>query len=336
MIKTIGWIGTGVMGRWMCQHMIEKTAFAEIGKSMQFLVYNRTPSKAEPLLQDSRVKFSEINEIGTKCDLVFLMLGYPRDVTACGDISADWFVEVKIYLMKTRSQIYCHLINDIVFGSSERKGLLDLMKPKARIVDHTTSSAELALKIYEAAKQNGIRTLDGPVSGGDIGARAGKLVCMVGGDKELFDEVSAFIGMYTSSVRLMGKPGCGQQTKAANQIMIASAMVGVCEGLIYGYKAGLNLNDLIDLLKNGAAGSFSLSTYGPRILDRNFEPGFYVHHFVKDLKIAIDEASQMKLSLPGLALAHQLYASVVANGHGLCGTQALMLALETMNNVKVE
>lgn len=133
----------------------------------------------------------------------------------------------------------------------------------------------------------------------------------------------------------MGEAGAGQHTKMVNQIMIANTMVGVCEALIYGHKAGLDLNQMIVLLNKGAAGSFSLEKLAPRMLRRDFEPGFYVEHFIKDLGIALEEARRMKLGLPGLALASQLYQALGAQGYERKGTQALLLALEQMNGVQV-
>jgi 3-hydroxyisobutyrate dehydrogenase len=181
------------------------------------------------------------------------------------------------------------------------------MKAGSYLVDHTTSSPSLAIKIAELAKAQGVHSVDAPVSGGDIGARNGALVTMVGGDQESVDGVRPLLDIYSQNVQHMGAPGAGQHTKAANQIMIATTMVGLCESLLYAQKAGLDHMQMINLLSKGAAGSFSLEKLGPRMMKRDFEPGFYVEHFVKDLGICLDESKRMNISVPGTALAAQMY-----------------------------
>jgi len=262
-------------------------------------VFNRTKSKTDELLQKGAV-FKTPEEIAKDSDAVFLMLGYPHD------------------------------LEEIVFSE---KGILKHMKQGSFLIDHTTSSPALAERIYHESAKHGVKSLDCPVSGGDVGAKNGKLVVMAGGDESALTEINPILEKYSAVVKHMGKAGNGQHTKMANQIFIASNMVGVSEGLIYGYKAGLNLEQMIELLKQGAAGSFSLANLAPRMLARNFDPGFYVEHFIKDLGIALDESRRMNLSLPGLALANQLYLSLVANGGAKFGTQALLLTLEKLSNV---
>eukprot|EP00347_Sterkiella_histriomuscorum_P010210 403377178 len=290
----IGWIGTGVMGKSMCGHLMKS--------GYNLSIYTRTASKADDLIQNG-AQFKEPKELAQTSDVLFLMLGYPHDV------------------------------EQVVLD--EKNGILQHMKEGAVLIDHTTSSPGLALRIYEAAKQRGVKSIDAPVSGGDIGARNGTLVTMVGGDKEVVDQSYDILKTYSAEVQHMGDGGAGQHTKMANQIMIANTMVGTCEALIYGHKAGLDLHQMILLLNKGAAGSFSLDKLAPRMLRRDFEPGFYVEHFIKDLGIALEEARRMKLGLPGLALASQLYQALGAQGFERKGTQALLLALEQLNGTQI-
>ncbi len=201
------------------------------------------------------------------------------------------------------------------------------------IVDMTTSEPSLAVEIAEAAAKLGVCSLDAPVSGGDVGAREGRLSIMIGGDAEAVESLRpCWAAMGKTFVR-QGGPGAGQHAKMANQILIANNMVGVCEGLLYAYKAGLDLETVMQSVSGGAAGSWSLTNLGTRMIANNFAPGFFVEHFVKDLGIALAEARQLGLCLPGLALANQLYLSLVAHGHGRDGTQALQLSLAAMSNV---
>jgi 3-hydroxyisobutyrate dehydrogenase len=198
----------------------------------------------------------------------------------------------------------------------------------------TTSDPSLAKEIYQAAKAKGIHALDAPVSGGDVGAKNAALSIMIGGDRDVVDAVGPVFEAMGKTIVHQGPAGAGQHTKMVNQILISSTMVAMCEGLLYAYKAGLELETVLKSVSVGAAGSKSLDIYGPRLLARNFEPGFYVEHFIKDMGIALAEAEKMNLSLPGLALTKQLYEAVRAQGYGRKGTQALLLALEQISNVK--
>jgi len=290
--KLIGWIGTGVMGKSMCKHLLKS--------GHKLFVYNRTTSKTDDLVQLG-AKFLEPKEIGKTCDIVFMMLGYPKDV------------------------------EEIAFNSEY--GLIHHMKPGSYLIDHTTSSPDLAEKIFNAAKERNISSWDAPVSGGDIGARDGKLVVMVGGPNEGFEDAKSIMQTYSSKISLMGTAGKGQHTKMTNQIILSSNMVGVCEGLLYAYKAGLNQTAVIELLGGGAASSFSLNNLGPRILRRDFEPGFYVEHFVKDMDIALSESDKMGLNLQGLKLVRSLYQIMIDDNLGKKGTQGLYLALEKLNGI---
>jgi 3-hydroxyisobutyrate dehydrogenase len=239
--------------------------------------------------------------LAERSDVVFAIVGFPPDV------------------------------REVFLGTS---GALAGSRHGMALVDMTTSEPSLAREIYEAAKPKGVASLDAPVSGGDVGAKNAALSIMVGGDAEAFEAVRPLFDCMGKTVVHQGPAGAGQHTKMVNQILIASNMVGVCEALLYGYKAGLDLKTVMQSVSVGAAGSWSLNNLGPRIMDRNFEPGFFVEHFIKDMGIALDEAKKMNLALPGLALAHQLYIALKAQGYGRKGTQALMLALEHISNVK--
>ena len=293
-IKTIGWVGTGVMGKSMCKHLLKA--------GYKLSVYNRTLSKTDELVKLGAVVQEPI-EMAKTCDAVFLMLGYPIDV------------------------------ENMVLGE---KGILAHMPKGTYLIDHTTSSPDLAVKIYNAAKERGVPSWDAPVSGGDIGAQNGQLVVMTGGDKDTFDPVVKVMNNYSKKVALLGGPGCGQHTKMTNQTFIASGIVALCEGLLYATKAGLDVNAVIDLLGGGAASSFNLSVYGPRIMKRDFEPGFFVEHFFKDLEICLKESEKMKLDLKGLKLAHSFYEAMMKDGYEKKGIQSLYLALEKLNGVKFE
>ena len=177
-------------------------------------------------------------------------------------------------------------------------------------------------------------SLDAPVSGGDVGARNAALSIMVGGEPEAVEALRPLLECMGKTIVHQGGPGAGQHTKMVNQILIATNMIGVCEALLYGWKAGLDLKTVLQSVGGGAAASWSLNNLGPRIIDRNFEPGFFVEHFIKDMGIALDEAKRLNLALPGLALANQLYIALQAQGFGRKGTQALYLALEGLSGIK--
>jgi 3-hydroxyisobutyrate dehydrogenase len=288
----IGWIGTGVMGASMCGHLLD-AGFAAT-------VFNRTRSKAEPLLAAGAAWAESPKAVAEAADVIFTIVGYPADV------------------------------RQTILGPG---GVLEGCRPGKIIVDMTTSEPSLAVEIAAAAAKVGACSLDAPVSGGDVGAREGRLSIMIGGDAEAIESLRpCWAAMGKTFVR-QGGPGAGQHTKMANQILIASNMVGVCEGLLYAYKAGLDLETVMQSVASGGAGSWSLTNLGPRIIANNFAPGFFVEHFVKDLGIALAEARRLGLCLPGLALANQLYLSLVVHGHARDGTQALQLALAEMANV---
>src|SRR5215203_712585 len=289
----IGWIGTGVMGRWMCQHAIAKGYSAT--------VYNRSKDKLQPLLELGAKLADSPKAVAEQSDIVFAIVGFPKDV------------------------------REVFLGAD---GTLAGAKPGTVLVDMTTSEPSLAKEIYETAKAKSVASLDAPVSGGDVGAKNAALSIMIGGDKDVVAAVTPVFEAMGKTIVHQGGPGAGQHTKMVNQILISSNMIALCEGLLYGYKAGLDLETVFKSVSVGAAGSKALEVLGPRMLARNFEPGFYVEHFIKDMGIALAEAEKMNIALPGLGLAKQLYEAVRAQGYGRKGTQALLLALEHINNVK--
>ena len=289
----VGWIGTGVMGRWMCQHIMSK--------GYQATVYNRSKEKAQPLVEAGAAWADSPKALASQSDVVFAIVGFPKDV------------------------------RDVFLGP---QGALAGSRPGAVFVDMTTSDPTLAQEIYNGAKAKGVASLDAPVSGGDVGARNAALSIMIGGDAEVVEAMRPLLECMGKTLVHQGPAGAGQHTKMVNQILIATNMIGVCEALLYGYKAGLDLKTVLQSVGGGAAASWSLNNLGPRIIDKNFEPGFFVEHFIKDMGIALDEAKRLGLVLPGLALANQLYLAVQAQGYGKKGTHALMLALQQMANVK--
>eukprot|EP01121_Diplochlamys_sp_Union-15-3_P017837 TRINITY_DN6365_c0_g1_i4.p1 TRINITY_DN6365_c0_g1~~TRINITY_DN6365_c0_g1_i4.p1 ORF type:complete len:202 (-),score=33.97 TRINITY_DN6365_c0_g1_i4:67-672(-) len=198
----------------------------------------------------------------------------------------------------------------------------------------TTSKPSLAVEIYQKAKEKGCHAVDAPVSGGDIGAREARLSILIGSDEQVYNDIYPLFKVLGKNIARLGGSGAGQNAKMVNQILISTTMIGMVEGLIYGYKAGLPLDELIKVVGLGAAGSWSINNLGPRILQRNFEPGFYVEHFLKDMEIALEEANKMELHLPGLELAHLLYSELKNMGYGKKGTHALQIALEKLNGIQ--
>jgi 3-hydroxyisobutyrate dehydrogenase len=269
-----------------------------LAKGFPVLVYTRTKAKADALVDRGATWVSSPRAVGEQSDIVFTIVGFPADV------------------------------REVYFGSN---GLVPAARAGQTFVDMTTTEPTLAKEIYEAARAKGAAGVDAPVSGGDVGARNATLSIMIGGDKGTVDALMPLFETMGKRIMHLGGPGAGQHTKMCNQIVIAGTMVGMCEGLLYGYKAGLNLEAMVDCIRGGAAGCWSLDNYAPRIIKRDFAPGFVVEHFIKDMGIALGEADRMAIALPGLALVHQLYAIVRAQGHGRRGTHALMLALEAMS-----
>jgi 3-hydroxyisobutyrate dehydrogenase len=211
-------------------------------------------------------------------------------------------------------------------------GVLAGVQKGAILVDMTTTQPSLAIGIYNTARDRGCWALDAPVSGGDVGAREARLSIMVGGDAEAFEAVRPLFDLMGKNIVYQGPAGAGQHTKLCNQLVIAGTMVGVCESLLYAKSAGLDVEKMLASIRTGAAGCWTLDNLAPRVVKRNFDPGFFIEHFVKDMGIALEEARRMNLALPGLALVHQLYVAAQAQGHGKKGTHALMLALEQLSH----
>jgi len=289
----IGWIGTGKMGSSMAGHFINSGYICNI--------YNRTYSKAKPLIDKGARWCNNPEEVALKSDIVFTMVGYPEDV------------------------------EEVYFGES---GILKALRPNHICVDMTTTKPSLAIKIYELVKSMSADFIDAPVSGGDIGARNATLSIMVGGEENIYNKILPLLELLGKNIVYQGKVGSGQHTKMCNQIVIASTMIGVCESLLYARNAGLDSETMLKSITKGAAGCWSLDNLAPRIINKNYEPGFYVEHFIKDLGIAIEESTRMGLKLPGLELAKSLYDKVKNMGYGKKGTQALMLALEEISLIK--
>ena len=256
----------------------------------QLTVFNRTKDKADALIEKGARWADTPAELAAESDVVISIVGYPEDV----------------------EQVY--------FGE---KGILST-KQGGYVIDMTTSSPKLAQKLYEEAKKKGIAALDAPVSGGDIGARNGSLVIMVGGDRAAFDTVKPIFEIIGRTIRYFGPAGSGQYTKMANQVAIASTMLGVCEAIAFAEKAGLDTTEVLETISGGAAGSWSLSNLAPRMIRGDDSPGFFIKHFIKDMRIALDAAEEMHLDLPGLSLAKRLYDEIAARGLEDCGTQALI------------
>jgi 3-hydroxyisobutyrate dehydrogenase len=203
------------------------------------------------------------------------------------------------------------------------------------LIDMTTTQPSLSRDIATAALAKNLSAIDAPVSGGDIGAKHAALSIMIGGKTESIQTVMPLFERLGKKIVHQGGSGTGQQAKLCNQIVIAGTMVGVCESLLYGYKAGLDLNRMLESIRGGAAACWTLQNLAPKILQRNFDPGFFVEHFIKDMGIALEEAKRMGLVLPGLTLVHQLYQTVQTLGHGRSGTHALILGLEDLCKVHV-
>ncbi len=271
-----------------------------LAKGYALTLHSRTRAKAEPLLAKGARWADDPRGVVAESDVVFTMLGFPADVRAV-------------------------LLDE--------GGAIASARPGQIFVDVTTSQPSLAREIAAAAGAKGAHAVDAPVSGGDVGAREARLSIMIGGEKDVVQALEPLWSTVGKTFVHQGDAGAGQHTKMVNQILIATGMIGVCEALLYAHRAGLDAEKVLASVGPGAAGSWSLANYGPRILAGNFEPGFYVEHFIKDMGIALDEARRMGLSLPGLALAEQLYVSVKANGWGKKGTQALQLALARLSGI---
>lgn len=254
-------------------------------------VYNRTKEKAMPLTDEGALWQDTPAEIAKQSDVILTIVGYPSDV------------------------------EEVYFGEN---GVFEGLTEGKIVIDMTTSTPALAEKIAEKAIKIGASSLDAPVSGGDLGAKNGTLTVMVGGDKAAYDKVQPILETFSAALNLFGEAGSGQHTKMANQIMVAGTMTGLIEMMAYANKAGLPLESVVKTVNGGAARNWSLENYGPRIIQNDYSPGFFVKHFVKDLKIALDEAKKMNLELPATTQAYKLYENLENAGYGDEGTQSLI------------
>jgi 3-hydroxyisobutyrate dehydrogenase len=279
---TIGFIGTGVMGKSMAGHLLKA--------GYPLHVYTRTRARAQDLLDAGATWQQTPADMARACNAIITIVGFPADVES-------------VYLGPDG------LVRNACRGS--------------HLVDMTTSSPQLAGRIFKEAEARGLHALDAPVSGGDVGAQEARLSIMVGGERAAFDAMLPVFEKMGTSIVYQGSAGSGQHTKMANQIAIACSVMGVCEALAYAKKAGLNPQSVLESVSSGSAASWQLSNMGPRMLAGNFAPGFYVKHFIKDLGIALSSATEMKLDTPGLSLAKSLFERLAAQGGADDGTQAL-------------
>lgn len=254
-------------------------------------VFNRSPGKAAELVAAGAILHDNPSDAAAAAEVVISIVGYPHDV----------------------EQVY------LAAG-----GVVERARPGTILIDMTTSTPTLARRIYDAAAARGLQALDAPVSGGDVGAKNGKLSIMVGGDTEAFARVLPILQRMGTNVAHLGGPGAGQHTKLCNQIVIAGTMLGVTEGIAYAKRAGLDPQKVLATIGTGAASSFLLNGLGPRMAQGDWAAGFFVEHFMKDMGIAIQEAEALGLSLPGLATARQQYESLAEQGGKRDGTQALL------------
>lgn len=291
--KKIGWIGTGLMGNPMAGHLMNA--------GYQLHVFNRSRKKAENLIEQGALWFDTPADLAHHSDVVFTMIGFPKDV------------------------------EEVYFGG---QGIFNVIKKGTILIDMTTTRPSLAIKIAGVAERAGAEFIDAPVSGGQVGAINGTLSIMIGGKKEIVDSVMPLFETFGKNMVYQGAAGAGQHTKMCNQITVAGTMIGVCEALIYGAKAGLDLDLMLSSISKGAAGCWTLDILAPKIVKGDYLPGFSVDNFVKDLTITLEEAEAMRLSLPGVALVKQLYMTILAMGKGSLGTQSLYLAFKKMANME--
>jgi 3-hydroxyisobutyrate dehydrogenase/2-hydroxy-3-oxopropionate reductase len=258
---------------------------------LDVFIYSRTKSKVEDVISEGAAWCPGVEECAAGKDAVITMVGYPRDV------------------------------EEVYFGES---GIIDTAKPGSYVIDMTTSSPVLAVKIYEKANERGVFALDAPVSGGDVGAKNGTLSIMVGGDKEAFDACQPIFACMGRNIIHEGGAGTGQHTKMANQIALAGAVAGVCEAVEYSRRVGLDVQTMLDSVSQGAAGSWQMSNMAPRMLKGDFNPGFYIKHYIKDMNIAAEEAERVSLSMGIVNHVLSMYKEMAEKGMGDHGTQALL------------
>lgn len=279
----IAWIGTGVMGESMAGHLLDA--------GHELFVYNRTKSKTDNLVKRGATLLNEIKDAPEFAEVIFTMVGYPKDV------------------------------EDVYLGEN---GLITTAKKGQVFVDMTTSSPSLAEKINTEFLKVGAYAFDLPVTGGDVGARNATLSIMAGGDKKVFEEVVLpLVEILGKSITYFGEAGKGQYAKLANQIAIATTMISVAESFKFAKEVGLDLDSFFKTVSTGSGGSFSMTSYGPRILGGDFKPGFFVHHFIKDMKLTLEECEKMNIKLPGLETAYKIYNELEEEVRNTNGTQAI-------------
>jgi len=286
MIKNIAFIGTGVMGKSMVRNLMKK------GFSLS--IYSRTKSKAEELIKEGAKWFDTAAECVKDADCIITIVGFPKDV------------------------------EEVYFGNVEKKGIISAAKEGAILIDMTTSSPKLAQKIYDECKKEKKFALDAPVSGGDVGAQKGTLSIMVGGDKEIFEEAQSVFEAMGTNINYEGAAGFGQHTKMANQIALTGAIAGVCEAISYAKKTGLDPQTMLNSISKGAAGSWQMDYNAPKMLKGDVTPGFYIKHYIKDMRIAQTEGKDVDLVMPVLDTVLKMYEELDKNGMGELGTQALL------------
>ena len=279
----IAWIGTGVMGESMAGHLMDA--------GHELYVYNRTKSKTDNLVSRGATLLNEVKDAPKFADVVFTIVGYPKDV------------------------------EEVYLGEN---GLITTAKKGQVFVDMTTSSPTLAEKISNEFLKVGAYALDLPVTGGDVGAKNATLSIMAGGDKKVFEEVVLpLVEKLGTNITYFGEAGKGQYTKLANQIAIATTMISVAESFKFAKEVGLDLDSFFKTVSTGSGGSFSMTSYGPRILNEDFKPGFFTHHFIKDMKLALEECKKMDIKLPGLETAYKIYNELEKEVRNTNGTQAI-------------
>ena len=279
----IAWIGTGVMGESMASHLMDA--------GHELYVYNRTKSKTDNLVSRGAKLLSEVKDAPKFADVIFTIVGYPKDV------------------------------EEVYLGEN---GLITTAKKGQVFVDMTTSSPSLAEKISNEFLKVGAYALDLPVTGGDVGAKNATLSIMAGGDKKVFEEVVLpLVEKLGKNITYFGVAGKGQYTKLANQIAIATTMISVAESFKFAKEVGLDLESFFKTVSTGSGGSFSMTSYGPRILKGDFKPGFFTHHFIKDMKLALEECEKMNIKLPGLETAYKIYNELEEEVRNTNGTQAI-------------
>lgn len=283
MIKNVGFIGAGVMGKSMIRNLMKK--------GFQVTVYSRTKSKAEDIIAAGAIWRDSAAECAKGQDVIITIVGFPKDV------------------------------EETYFGE---KGIIANSEDNAILIDMTTSSPKLAAKIYDESKAVGKHALDAPVSGGDSGAKAGTLSIMVGGDKEIFEKAMPVFEAMGTNIIYEGTAGCGQHTKMANQIALTGCIAGVCEAITYARKTGLDIQTMLDSISAGAAGSWQMSNMAPRMLKGDFDPGFFIKHYIKDMNIATEEGREAGADLSISEAVLAIYKDLEAKGLGDLGTQALL------------